>query len=78
MDSRTPNFAEPTVDGNTVQVRWTVTYTKAGAPDLALSGLETAIFQGDRIARLRDDFDPDTEKAMGEWMAVHGAKLAGD
>jgi len=27
--------------------------------------------------RLRDDFDPPAEKAMGEWMAAHGAKLAG-
>ena len=29
-------------------------------PDLVLSGTETAIFEGDRIARLRDDFDPHT------------------
>ena len=54
---------------------WAVTYTKAGAPDLVISGKETAIFEGDRIARLRDDFDPDAQKAMGEWMAAHGASL---
>jgi hypothetical protein len=75
MDSRTPDFQTPTVDGNTLTMRWTVTYTKAGAPDLSISGSETAIFEGDRIARLRDDFDPEAQKGMGEWMAAHGAKL---
>jgi len=78
MDSRTPDFEPPTVDGNTLRMRWSVTYTKAGAPDLVLSGVETATFEGDRIARLRDDFDPETQKAMGEWMAAHGALLQGD
>jgi hypothetical protein len=33
------------------------------------------VFEGDRIARLRDDFDPAAQKAMGEWMAEHAAKL---
>jgi hypothetical protein len=78
MDSRTPAFEPPTVDGNTLKMKWTVTYSKAGAPDLVISGLETAIFEGDRIARLRDDFDPEAQKAMGEWMATHGALLQGD
>jgi hypothetical protein len=77
MDSRTPNFQTPTVDGDTLTMQWEVTYTKTGAPDLSIAGSETAIFEGDRIARLRDDFDPKAQKAMGEWMAAHGAKLAG-
>ena len=75
MDSRTPDFNTPTVDGDTLRMTWSVTYTKAGAPDLVISGVETAVFEGDRIARLRDDFDPAAEKAMGEWMAEHAAKL---
>jgi len=75
MDSRTPDFQTPEVDGNTLTMKWTVTYTKAGAPDLAISGVETAVFEGDRIALLRDDFDPEAEKTMGQWMAAHGAKL---
>jgi hypothetical protein len=77
MDSRTPDFHTPMVDGNTLEMKWTVTYTKAGAPDLSISGKEIAIFDGDRIARLRDDFDPEAQKAMGEWMAAHGALLQG-
>ena len=75
MDKRSPDFQPPTVDGNTLTMKWTVTYEKAGAPDLAISGVETAVFEGDRIARLRDVFDPEAQKAMGEWMAEHGAKL---
>jgi ketosteroid isomerase-like protein len=77
MDSRTPDFQTPTVDGNTLTMKWSVTYTKADAPDLVISGVEIAVFEGDRIARLRDDFDPDAQKAMGEWMAAHGATLEG-
>ncbi len=75
MDSRTPDFQTPDVEGDTLRMRWTVTYTKSGAPDLVISGLETARFRDDRIALLRDDFDPAAEKAMGEWMAAHGASL---
>ncbi len=77
MDKRTPDFHSPTVEGNTLVMKWTVTYEKAGAPDLVISGVETAVFEGDRIALLRDDFDPEAQKTMGEWMAAHGAKLQG-
>ena len=77
MDSRTPVFQTPSVDGTTLTMNWAVTYTKAGAPDLAISGVETAIFEGDRIKLLRDTFDPEAQKRMGEWMAKHGAKLGG-
>jgi hypothetical protein len=75
MDSRTPDFQTPRVDGDTLTMDWSVTYTKAGAPDLVISGREIAVFEGDRIARLRDEFDPEAEKAMGEWMGAHGASL---
>jgi hypothetical protein len=77
MDSRTPDFETPTIDGDTLTMKWSVSYTKAGAPDLVISGVETAVFEGDRIALLRDDFDPEAQKGMGEWMAKHGASLGG-
>jgi hypothetical protein len=76
MDSRAPDFQTPTVDGDTLTMHWTVTYTKEGCPDLVISGVETAVFEGDRIQRLRDDFAPESAKSMGEWMAAHGSKLA--
>lgn len=78
MDSRTPDFSTPTVDGDTIRMEWSVTYTKAGAPDLVISGVEFATFDGDRISRLRDDFDPEAQKRMGEWMAAHGSLLQGE
>ena len=77
MDSRTLDLQTPIVDGDTIRVNWKVTYTKAGCPDLVISGLETAVFEGDRIALLRDEFDPASEAEMGEWMAANSAKLQG-
>ncbi|MCZ6855191.1 MAG: nuclear transport factor 2 family protein [Gammaproteobacteria bacterium] len=77
MDSRTPDFQTPTVEGNTLTMKWQVTYTKADCPDLVITGHEIAVFEGDRIARLRDEFDPAAETTMGDWMAAHGAKLQG-
>jgi len=77
MDSRTGEFGAPTSDGNTVHMDWKVTYTKSGCPDLVISGHETAVFNGDRIERLRDEMAADAEAAMGAWMAAHGSKLVG-
>ena len=77
MDSRTPDFQTPTVDGDTLTMKWRVSYTKADLPDLVISGVETAVFRGDRIARLTDTLDPEAQKGMGEWMAKHGAALQG-
>ena len=76
MDSRTLTFDPPGIDGNTVSVAWTVRYTKEGAPDLQVQGMEFARFEGDRIARLWDEFRPGTVESVGEWMAAHGDKLS--
>ena len=75
MDTRTPDFETPTVAGDTLTMKWAVTYTKANCPDLTISGTETAVFEGSRIAHLRDDFDPGVQDTMGAWMAEHGGKL---
>jgi len=40
-----------------------------------IAGVETAVFEGDRIRLLRDEFDPEAQKRLGEWMAEHGSKL---
>lgn len=77
MDSRTPDFQPPTVHGNTLQMNWKVTYTKADCPNLVISGREIAEFEGDQIALLRDELDPEAEATMGKWMEAHGAKLQG-
>ena len=77
MDSRTPDFQQPTVEGGTVSMKWKVTYTKAGLPDLVISGIEIAVFDGERIARLRDVLDPEAQQAIAKWMGEHGAALQG-
>jgi len=77
MDSRAPDFHTPRVDGQTLTMQWSVTYTKAGLPDLVLTGVETAVFEGDRIALLRDDIEPQAQKAVEQWMTQHGAALQG-
>ena len=75
MDSRTPDFQTPQVTGSTLTMKWKVSYTKAGLPKLVMSGTETAVFKGDCIAILRDDFDPSAQQALGDWMKQHGAAL---
>src|SRR5262245_8149981 len=77
MDSRSLSFEKPSVKGDTVTVRWKAKYTKKGLPDLAISGLEHAKFDGNRIQTLRDEFDPPAQKAMGDWMQKHGKALQG-
>ena len=47
MDSRTPDFQTPTVEGDTLTMKWKVTYTKPGLPNLIISGVETAVFEGE-------------------------------
>ena len=77
MDRRIPDFEKPTVQGNQVTMKWRVTYTKTGVPDLVISGKEIATFEGDQIAHLGGEFDPAAQKTMGEWMAKHGKALQG-
>jgi len=77
MDSRTGAFEAPTSDGDTVHMNWKVTYTKAGCPDLIISGHETAVFEGDRIKHLRDELASGAETAMTAWISAHGSKLIG-
>ena len=75
MDKRTAVFQSPTVNGNTFENRWTVTYLKAGAPDLTISGRQRLVFEGKLISRFRGIWDPGAREAMNEWMAAYGSQL---
>ena len=77
MDSRNLKFEPAAESGDKVSVRWTARYTKTGAPDLVLKGVEHARFKGDRIEHLSDVFDPGVQESIGVWMAAHGASLQG-
>ena len=44
-------------------------------PDLVLELEETATFDGDRIRRLEDRYEPALEKALRAYLEEHGPKL---
>ena len=58
-----------------VWLRWRGRYHVSGAPPLEIEGEETATFDGDRIRRLEDRFEPEAPKAMLSWMSEHGARM---
>jgi len=47
----------PTIGEDSIKVRWRVTYTKAGSPDVVVEGSERATFEGDRIRLLEDQIE---------------------
>jgi hypothetical protein len=76
MDTRAVDFTTPVTEGDTVRIHWTARYSKAGVPDLQFGGTESAQFEGDLIAHLKDELDPGTEEALGNWLAQHGESLS--
>jgi len=76
MDARVPDNDSLRLDGNTVELKWKVTYQLSGAPDLTLFGVQLAVFDGDRIARLDGSMDESARQAMAEWLSEHGQTLA--
>lgn len=65
----------PVERGGEVWVRGRAAYRADGVPDLAFDLEETATFEGDRITRLVDRYDPATREAMEAWLADHGDTL---
>ncbi len=51
--------------GDTITLKFAVTYVKEGLPDLILSGYETAKYSGGRIQQMEDVFDD--AAAMLDW-----------
>ena len=65
----------PRAEGDSVWIRGSATYRAAGVPDLVLELEETASFDGDRIRRLEDRYQPSMEKALRAYLEEHGPKL---
>jgi hypothetical protein len=65
----------PTATADTVTMHWEGVYEVLGAPELRMAGVETAVFRGDRICRLEDEFAPDTAATVTAWMNVNAGKL---
>jgi ketosteroid isomerase-like protein len=65
----------PKEDGQSVWVRGRATYRAAGVPELVLELEETAHFEGERISRLEDRYEPEMEQQISAYLTEHGAKL---
>jgi hypothetical protein len=65
--------APPTVDGDTLTLRWRATYTKPGAPPLTTHGCSVARYAGDVIVSLIDTFEADP--AVTAWLEAQGRGL---
>ena len=66
---------EPKEESGRVRVKLELECTKSGLPPCVVSCTETAEFEGDRIAELRDEFDSEALAALETWMSRHGAAL---
>jgi hypothetical protein len=52
---------------------WRVTYSKAGVPDLVLTGKEIATYIGDEITLLEGHYLPEIFDQFSSWMTEHGS-----
>jgi len=76
FDERQVSLVEgPTEQDGRVWLRGRAAYRRAGVPDLSFDLEEIAWFDGERIRRLEDRYDPATEQAVQGWLARHGAAL---
>ncbi len=73
FDSRRVEYFEgPREERGGVFTMWKVTYSKAGVPDLVLTGKEIATYIGDEITLLEGHYLPETFGDFGTWLTEHG------
>jgi len=65
----------PKEDGDSVWIRGTATYRAPGVPKFVLTLKEVVRFDGDRIYRLEDHYEPAMKKEIAEYLQAHGPKL---
>ena len=75
MDTRVLEPRELSLEGDTVTMGWTVSYSKAELPGIALSGREVATFRGNAMSELRSVIDEESLQNFGAWIQAHGDKL---
>jgi hypothetical protein len=71
FDSRALDATPPSLEDDTVSLSWQLTLSKAGAPDLKVTGVEHATYTGGLISHMEDIFDKGTAENLGKWMAEH-------
>ena len=76
FDSRVLEVLEgPEIREGAVWFRWRVSYERAGTPGMAIEGIETARFEGERIALLEDTFTEESQAAVLAFLGAHGDRL---
>ncbi len=65
----------PKEDDESVWIRGSATYRADGVPDFVLELEETAYFEGDRIRRLEDRYEPEMKRRISSYLKEHGEKL---
>jgi hypothetical protein len=65
----------PKETGDSVWIRGSATYRGPGVPDFTLELEETVRFDGDRIVRLEDHYEPAMAEQIASWLKAHGGKL---
>ena len=76
FDSRELEVLEgPELRDGAVWFRWRVRYERAGTPGMAIEGVETARFEGERIVLLEDTFTEESQAAVLQFLGAHGDQL---
>jgi hypothetical protein len=65
----------PEVGDDEIRIGWKVTYQHAGLPEYLLEGRTVVRYTGDKIALLRDSYDPSQDANLAEYQRAHGVKL---
>ncbi len=65
----------PKENDESVWIRGSATYRADGVPDFVLELEETAYFEGDRIRRLEDRYEPEMKQRIASYLKEHGEKL---
>jgi hypothetical protein len=65
----------PTENGDSVWIRGSATYRKAGVPDLVLVLEETVTFDNGRIRRLEDRYEPEMKRQLEDYASRYGETL---
>ena len=74
FDSRQVEYFDgPREERGGVFTMWRVTYSKAGVPDLTLTGKEVATYIGEEITLLEGHYLPETFGEFGDWLTEHGS-----
>ena len=68
---------EPSVDGDTIGLRWTVTYTRGASPPGELMGRSEAVVRDGVIVELRDFYDDGDMDGFGDWMGQYAPDIDG-